>query len=42
MKHDSTDENGPAPDRGPTGRTETEKAATTVAGTTKGGDTRCS
>jgi hypothetical protein len=41
-QQDDAEENGPAPDRGPTGRTETERAATTVAGTNKGGDTRCS
>jgi hypothetical protein len=41
-QHDNAEENGPAPDRGPTGRTHTERAATTVAGTNEGGDTRCS
>jgi hypothetical protein len=41
-QHDNAEENGPVPDRGATGRTDTERAATTVAGTSKGGDTRCS
>ncbi len=41
-QHDNAEENGPAPDGGPTGQTETERAATTLAGTSKGGDTRCS
>jgi hypothetical protein len=40
MKSD-TEENGPAPDRGATGQTETGKSATTVAGRREGGDTRC-
>lgn len=42
MKHDSTDENTPAPDRGTTGENETHTTATTVAGRREGGDTRCS
>ena len=41
-QQDNAEEKGPAPDGGPTGRTDTERAATTVAGTSKGGDTRCS
>lgn len=39
---DTTEENGPAPDRGPTGQNATKTFATTVAGREEGGDTRCS
>ncbi len=41
-QQDRTQQNGPAPDRGSTGRNSTETAVTTVTRTTEGGDTRCS
>jgi len=42
MKHDTTEEKAPTPDRGTTGENETNTTATTVAGRREGGDTRCS